>query len=182
MGGEGGSFKREMDTDAQIRRHQPEQGGAHFKSSMPAFSPVQPFTSMHSNTLKVLGVTLLAALSGPVYAAVSWPQFRGPKAGGIGAHGALPDRGSATENVASKTDLPGRSWSSPIVSDGRVFLTAVVNSGDSEAPRPGGGVGGMILSRHDSIRETSPLWLSDLLTTMNRGRPVAAWGHAAYSV
>ena len=36
-----------------------------------------------------------------------------------------------------KTDLPGRSWSSPIVWGNRVFLTAVVNLGESEAPKKG---------------------------------------------
>jgi outer membrane protein assembly factor BamB len=102
-----------------------------------AFSPVSPFTSMHPHALKALGLTLLAALLSPVYAADSWPQFRGPKAGGVGAHSALPDRWSATENVAWKTDLPGRSWSSPVASGDRVFLTAVVSSGESEAPKKG---------------------------------------------
>ena len=48
-----------------------------------------------------------------------------------------PTQWSATENVAWKTDLPGRSWSSPIVWGDRVFLTAVVNSGESEAPKKG---------------------------------------------
>ena len=66
-----------------------------------------------------------------------WPQFRGPAAAGIGTHPALPDRWSATENVAWKTELPGRSWSSPITWSNRVFLTAVVNSGETEPPKKG---------------------------------------------
>jgi outer membrane protein assembly factor BamB len=63
--------------------------------------------------------------------ATNWPQFRGPQAAGISASTTLPDKWSATENVAWKTDLQGRSWSSPIVWGDRVFLTAVVNQGDS---------------------------------------------------
>jgi hypothetical protein len=46
------------------------------------------------------------------------------------------------DNVAWKTDLPGRSWSSPIVWGDRVFLTAVVNVGQSEPPKKGLYMGG----------------------------------------
>lgn len=67
----------------------------------------------------------------------NWPQFRGPHAAGVSANADLPDRWSAADNVAWKTDLPGRSWSSPIVWGHRVFLTAVVNSGASEEPKKG---------------------------------------------
>jgi hypothetical protein len=49
----------------------------------------------------------------------------------------LPDRWSATENVAWKTDIPGRGWSSPIVWGDRVFLTTVVTTGASEEPKKG---------------------------------------------
>ena len=67
----------------------------------------------------------------------NWPQFRGPDAAGASTNANLPAKWSATENVAWKTDLPGRSWSSPIVWGDRVFLTTVVNSGESEAPKKG---------------------------------------------
>ncbi len=84
---------------------------------------------------------IFLALSGPSKAAApadsNWPQFRGPKAAGISMNPGLPDKWSATENVSWKTDLPGRSWSSPIVWGNRVFLTAVVNSGESEPPKKG---------------------------------------------
>ena len=67
----------------------------------------------------------------------NWPQFRGPESRGI-AHGeTLPDRWSATENVDWKAEIPGRGWSSPIVWGGRVFLTTVVNQGESEKPKKG---------------------------------------------
>jgi outer membrane protein assembly factor BamB len=81
---------------------------------------------------------LLAASSNDA----NWPQFRGPNAAGISANTNLPFRWSATENVAWKTDLPGRSWSSPIVWGDRVFLTAVVNLGVSEPPKKGLYLGG----------------------------------------
>src|ERR1044071_9654934 len=65
-----------------------------------------------------------------------WPQFRGPRAG-VASGANLPEKWSATENIAWKTDIPGRGWSSPIVSGNRVFLTSVVNKGETEAPKKG---------------------------------------------
>jgi outer membrane protein assembly factor BamB len=71
------------------------------------------------------------------FASDDWPQFRGPNASGVSTNTSLPDKWSATENVAWKTDLPGRSWSSPIVWGDRVFLTAVVSPEASELPKKG---------------------------------------------
>jgi outer membrane protein assembly factor BamB len=48
-----------------------------------------------------------------------------------------PERWSATENVAWKTDLPGLGWSTPIVWGRRVFLTTCVNTGQDREPRKG---------------------------------------------
>jgi outer membrane protein assembly factor BamB len=72
----------------------------------------------------------------------NWPQFRGPSGTGISQNAHLPETWSATENVAWKAEIPGRSWSSPIVWDGRVFLTTVVNLGPSEPPKKGLYLGG----------------------------------------
>lgn len=66
-----------------------------------------------------------------------WPQFRGPGARGVALGSGLPEVWSATENVAWKRDLPGRGWSSPVVWGGSVFLTTVVNTGESEEPKKG---------------------------------------------
>ena len=82
---------------------------------------------------------LTLALASPLIAAEgsNWPQFRGPGARGIGTGDALPDSWSATENVAWKTDIPGRGWGSPIVWGDKVFLSSVINSGESEQPKKG---------------------------------------------
>lgn len=66
-----------------------------------------------------------------------WPQFRGPEARGIANGPNLPDRWSTTENIAWKTEVPGRGWSSPIVWGNRVFLTTAVNRGELETPKKG---------------------------------------------
>ena len=69
----------------------------------------------------------------------NWPQFRGARSLGIPDSDAstLPDTWSTTENVLWKTDLPGRGWSSPVVWGNKIFLTTVVNVGESEAPKKG---------------------------------------------
>lgn len=68
----------------------------------------------------------------------NWPQFRGPKSTGVvEGESDLPEKWSTTENVLWKTDLPGRGWSSPIVWEGKVFLTSVVTLGKIEDPKKG---------------------------------------------
>src|SRR5512134_3305590 len=85
-----------------------------------------------------LAVTLTLASSGAARAeSASWPQFRGPDANPVGASGRLPDRWSTTENVEWKVEIPGRGWSSPIVTGGRVFLTTVTTDGASKLPQTG---------------------------------------------
>ena len=75
--------------------------------------------------------------SRPAYANY-WPQFRGPSATGtVVGKANLPDSWSATENIAWKKEIPGRGWSSPVVSGDRVLLTTVVNQGESEEPKKG---------------------------------------------
>ena len=66
-----------------------------------------------------------------------WPQFLGPGSRALSTNANLPDRWSATENVAWKTQIPGRGWSSPIAWGDRVFLTTVVGQGDAELPQKG---------------------------------------------
>jgi outer membrane protein assembly factor BamB len=63
-----------------------------------------------------------------------WPEFRGPTGQGIVRDGSLPVEWSATKHVAWKQPIPGRGWSSPVVSDGRVYLTTSVakNSGSRD--------------------------------------------------
>ena len=71
---------------------------------------------------------LVSAVSGW---AENWPQFRGPTAQGNSRETNPPLQWSATENVAWKTEIPGESWSSPIVWGDRVFVTTATDSGES---------------------------------------------------
>ena len=80
--------------------------------------------------------------SGLLAREANWPQFRGAGARAVATNASFPDRWSATENVAWKAEIPGRSWSSPIVWGGRVFLTTAVTAGPTEAPKKGLYLGG----------------------------------------
>lgn len=68
---------------------------------------------------------------------MAWPQFRGPDSNPVGKHARLADRWSKTENVEWSYDIPGRGWSSPIVTGGRVYVTTVTTDGKSKQPQIG---------------------------------------------
>ena len=67
----------------------------------------------------------------------NWPAFRGPAARGVALGAGLPDRWSATENVAWKTDIAGRGWSSPVVWGDKIFLTTCESTGEVEEAKKG---------------------------------------------
>lgn len=56
-----------------------------------------------------------------------WPEFRGPTAEGHSTQTGLPLKWSETqrgsENILWKTPIPGRGWSSPVVSGNQIWLT-----------------------------------------------------------
>ena len=67
----------------------------------------------------------IALVVGPVgLRAEDWPEFRGPGGRGVAAGEAIRSTWSATEGIAWKADLPGRSTSSPIVVGDLVVTTA----------------------------------------------------------
>jgi len=68
---------------------------------------------------------------------VSWPQFRGPDSNPVGTDRRLAERWSKTENVEWAQEIPGRGWSSPIVTGGRIYLTTVTTDGKSKPPQTG---------------------------------------------
>lgn len=105
----------------------------------------------------------LMAMTAPAIAQTNWPQFRGADARGVATQTGLPDHWSATENVAWKTDIPGRGWSSPIVWGDQVFVTTVINTGKSEEPKKGLYFGGDRLKPSESLHQWKVLCL-DLKT------------------
>jgi len=93
----------------------------------------------------------------------NWPQWRGPDGSGVAECENLPDSWSATENVLWNREVPGRGWSSPIVWQDKVFLTTVVNQGESEAPKKGLYFGGERLVPPQTIHQWKVICL-DLTT------------------
>ena len=81
------------------------------------------------HSIAILTLTLVMGTA-PAFAE-NWPQFRGPTGQGVSSEKNLPLKWSAAENVAWRAELPGESWSSPIVWGERVFLTTATDNGAS---------------------------------------------------
>ena len=81
---------------------------------------------MARNRLLMAASLTLLALTGATLSA-QWPQFRGLRAGDVPDDPALPDTWSETTNVVWKTDIPGTGWSSPVVWEDHVFVTATIS-------------------------------------------------------
>lgn len=78
--------------------------------------------------MKLLAVSLLALFPAGA-AADDWPQFRGPYGTGASTETDFPVEWGPSKNLRWKTPLPGAGSSSPVVSHGRVFVTAAEDKG-----------------------------------------------------
>ena len=129
--------------------------------------------------IRSLFVMLIVALCqhGLIHAD-EWPQFRGPEARGVAENPDLPAKWSETVNVAWKQPIPGRGWSSPIVTGDRIFITTVTrDEGSQEAAKPGLYFGGDRKQTDDvihqwklmcfSLSDGSKLWER----TLHQGKP-----------
>lgn len=67
--------------------------------------------------------------------ASAWPQFRGPGGDGIVVGQSVPIEFGESKNVAWKTDLPGRAWSSPVIAEGTIWATTAVERKATEEER-----------------------------------------------
>jgi len=84
---------------------------------------------------QIAGLLGLALLVGTVPAwsaelsSSDWPQFRGPTGQGVASSNAAPIRWSESENIAWKTPIPGKGWSSPVVQGNRIWMTTATEEG-----------------------------------------------------
>ena len=79
----------------------------------------------------------LLLISALPLSAQDWPQFRGPSSNAVVQAADIPVKWSGTDNVAWKVDLPGKGWSSPVLSGGNLYLTTAVARGtDQDAAGP----------------------------------------------
>lgn len=79
--------------------------------------------------------SLLLALAGlaitlPLAAEdLQWPDFRGPRFDGSTTSTSLPTEWSETKNIAWKTPLPGKGWSTPAIWDDQLWMTTATDDG-----------------------------------------------------
>jgi len=62
-----------------------------------------------------------------------WPEFRGPTTQGLSDAKRVPVTWSESENVVWKTAIEGLGWSSPVIRNGRLFITTAVPGDDGES-------------------------------------------------
>ena len=65
-----------------------------------------------------------------------WPRFRGSNGGVATDHPSLPDQWGPAQNIVWKIDVPGRSWSSPVIWGDHVFVTTAINTLETESLLP----------------------------------------------
>ena len=80
------------------------------------------------HTLRLLLIALL-----PVVLGADWPQWRGPDGQGIAKNARIAAEWSETKNVAWRTEIPGRGWSSPVIAGRHVWLTTAHETAATEA-------------------------------------------------
>ena len=117
---------------SDYRRDQPAPRGQ-LPLSVTSFPPVfHPFTTM--KFLPGVSLLLTAVLSASNSAKTAdWTEFRGPTGQGHAEIAGLPVTWNESQNIAWKVPVPGRGWSSPVVSDGRIYMTTAVKDGSAGA-------------------------------------------------
>ena len=65
-----------------------------------------------------------------------WPRFRGSNGGVAADHPSLPDQWGPAQNIVWKIDVPGRSWSSPVIWGDHIFVTTAINTLETESLLP----------------------------------------------
>ena len=117
-----------------------------------------------------LGVVMsLAALTLAVVSADNnWPQFRGAQAGVAADDPSLPDAWGPSQNIVWKIDVPGRSWSSPVVWGDHVFVTTAIDTAETDTLLP--------VSAYVSRSNGGTMSFADLAKTLGAA-PLAAVRH-----
>lgn len=62
---------------------------------------------------------------------VEWPEWRGPGGQGHAPGRGLPAHWNESRNVAWKTPIPGRGWSSPVIAGDQIWLTTAIETAAS---------------------------------------------------
>jgi outer membrane protein assembly factor BamB len=85
--------------------------------------------------------------------AENWPQFRGPTGQNVSDEKNLPLHWSPNSNIVWKAQIPGDSWSSPIVWNDSVFVTTATDEGQSCHVLAISGKNGSVLWNREVFRQ-----------------------------
>ena len=91
----------------------------------------------HALMRRTATAALLLVLSVAAPRGQDWPQFRGPTGQAQAEARGLPLQWSETQNIKWKVPVNGAGWSSPVVAQGRVWLTTAVEMPASGKERAG---------------------------------------------
>lgn len=80
---------------------------------------------MTSLLIRITLASLVLVSSGLLLAG-DWPEFRGPTGQGVSTAKDVPVEWDLETNIVWRTELAGDGWSSPVLSRGRLYLTAAV--------------------------------------------------------
>ncbi|MGK0186612.1 MAG: outer membrane protein assembly factor BamB [Verrucomicrobiales bacterium] len=120
-------------------------------------------TDVNPLPLLILSIFLL-----PLAANADWPEFRGPTQNGhVAGDEALPIEWSESSGVAWKVAIPGKAWSTPVVSGGKVWLSNATDNGKTMSVVCIDAASGKILHNKVLFTNESPEPL---------GNPVNAYG------
>ena len=72
---------------------------------------------------------IFLSMAKTVLATDDWPQFRGPTGQGLTETRGLPLEWSESRNIVWKTATPGVGWSSPVIADGKIWMTTAAADG-----------------------------------------------------
>ena len=111
--------------------------------------------------LRCLLSALLVAQSLTLFAESTWPEFRGPGGQGISTEKNLPLTWSETENIRWKTPIQGTGWSSPVVADGKIWLTTATVVEATEEERAAKVAGAQLADQMTAAR-TVTLWANEI--------------------
>lgn len=78
--------------------------------------------------MKHLFLSLMTAAS-LLAADKHWPEFRGPHGDGVSSAAKLPLKWSEQQNVAWKTAIHDKGWSSPVIWGDQVWVTTATDDG-----------------------------------------------------
>lgn len=133
-----------------------------------------PPSCLGLGALATLGAIALAVLP----ASAAWPEFRGPERDGIVSGGALPTEWSEEKNIAWKTEIHGKGWSTPAILDGKAWLTTATEDGREMSVLCIDTESGEILLDRLLVTSDNPEPLANPINTYASSSPVVEKGRA----